>query len=278
MAVEILNFQGEVIYTHQGEALRGANLIGANLRDANLSGANLRDASLRDASLRGADLSGADLRCADLSGASLRGANLIRADLSGADLSGANLIRANLIGAHLIGVNLIGANLRDASLIGAGLSSADLRRADLRCADLRCANLRDANLIGANLIGAKGYDSRRTNPLHFLSHQVHPLIAYKLVTEDYTGPFYTGVEYRVGTEVSVEEWDSDPANDCGPGINLATLDWVLREWRNGYRVLQVECYPAEGICVPDASDGKFRVKRCKVLKEMDLAELGYCLA
>ena len=236
MAVEILNFQGEVIYTHQGEALGGANL--------------------RDASLSGANLIGADLRYADLSSADLRRANLSGADLSGADLSGANLSGANLIG-------------------------ADLRRANLSGANLSSANLSGANLIGANLIGARGYDSRRTNPLHFLGHQVHPLIAYKLVTEDYTGPFYTGVEYRVGTEVSVEEWDSDPANDCGPGINLATLDWVLREWRNGYRVLQVECYPAEGICVPDASDGKFRVKRCKVLKEMDLAELGllcYCLA
>ena len=199
MAVEILSFRGEVIYTHQGDELSGADLSGADLRDADLSGANLRCA----------DLSGADLRCADL-------------------------------------------------------SRADLRR----------ANLRGANLIGADLRDAKGYDSRRTNPLHFLSHQVHPLIAYKLVTEDYTGPFYSGIEYRVGTEVSVEEWDSDPAKDCGPGINLATLDWVLGEWRKGYRVLQVECYPAEGICVPDASDGKFRVKRCKVLKEMDLAELG----
>ena len=238
MAVEILNFQGEVIYTHQGEALRGANLIGANLIRA----------------------------------------DLIRADLSGANLRDANLRCANLRDANLRDANLRDANLRCASLRGADLSSADLRCADLRCADLRCANLRDANLIGANLIGAKGYDSRRTNPLHFLSHQVHPLIAYKLVTEDYTGPFYSGIEYRVGTEVSVEEWDSDPANDCGPGINLATLDWVLGEWRKGYRVLQVECYPAEGICVPDASDGKFRVKRCKVLKEMDLAELGYCLA
>ena len=100
------------------------------------------------------------------------------------------------------------------------------------------------------------------------------MVAYKLVTEDYTGPFYPSIEYLVGTEVSVEKWNDDPTQECGSGINLATLDWVIREWNDGYRILQVECYPAEGICVPNNSDGKFRVKRCNVLKEMDLVELG----
>ena len=63
---------GEILYTHDGRSLaganlRGADLSGADLRIANLSGANLRWADLRGADLRGADLCGADLRGARVS-------------------------------------------------------------------------------------------------------------------------------------------------------------------------------------------------------------------
>ena len=73
--IQIRNrFTGEVIYTHEGKGLRGANLSGANLSGADLSGANLS----------GADLSRANLSRANLSGAKLFGANLSVANLAGA--------------------------------------------------------------------------------------------------------------------------------------------------------------------------------------------------
>ena len=45
MTVEIKHqYSGEIIFTHGGANLRGANLYGADLRGANLYGANLRGA------------------------------------------------------------------------------------------------------------------------------------------------------------------------------------------------------------------------------------------
>jgi hypothetical protein len=80
--IEIKNkHTGNVIYEHDAQDLRGANLRGANLRWADLREADLRWADLREADLIGADLREADLRWANLIGADLRGANLIGANL-----------------------------------------------------------------------------------------------------------------------------------------------------------------------------------------------------
>ena len=49
----------EVLYTHDGDSLAGADLHGTNLRNANLRNADLSGANLRGADLGGADLSGA---------------------------------------------------------------------------------------------------------------------------------------------------------------------------------------------------------------------------
>jgi hypothetical protein len=87
-------FTDKVLYTVDGDTLRGADLRGAYLTGADLTGAYLR---------------GAGLRGADLAGADLRGANLEDADLRGASLIDANLIDANLIDAYLAGADLRGA-------------------------------------------------------------------------------------------------------------------------------------------------------------------------
>ena len=93
--IEIKDFAGRVLYTHQPadssgmtmrHALEAAAMTGANLRGADLRGADLTDANLTGAYLRVADLRGADLRGADLTGADLTGADLTGADLRGADL------------------------------------------------------------------------------------------------------------------------------------------------------------------------------------------------
>ncbi len=118
---------------------------------------------------------------------------------------------------------------------------------------------------------------RKWNQLQLLilADQPGPVIAYKLVTDKYTGASYAGLYYTVGAEiVDSRPYCDNPAIDCGCGINLATMAWVLQNWVNGQRIMQVECFPSEGICIPNGTDGKFRVQRCKVLKEMDLAELG----
>ena len=243
--------------------LRGANLRGADLSGADLSGAYLRGANLRGADLSGADLRGANLRRADLSGAGLSGADLRGAYLSGADLSGANLSEAYLRGAYLSRANLRRAYLSRADLRGAGLSGADLRGADLSGADLR----------GANLRGAKGLHQRRTDDLSILLDQVGKVRAYKLTNCAGEGPQYGGVTYEVGNSIEVPDADTDPQVDCGAGINVATMPWCLREYADGRRIFVVEFTRKDIACIPLGTDGKFRLFRAKVVREIPEAQI-----
>jgi hypothetical protein len=171
------------------------------------------------------------------------------ADLSRANLFGANLSRANLSRANLFGANLSRANLFEADLFGADLSRA-------------------------NLSMAKGLDPNRTTPLRFLRDQPGPIHLYKLVTAKSVGPFNGGIKYQAGKSYEVENADADEAVQCAAGINLATLDWCLREWRNGNRILVAEFVAADIAAIPHVTDGKIRVHRCKIVDEKDLTALG----
>ena len=140
------------------------------------------------------------------------------------------------------------------------------------------ADLAGANLAGANLARAKGVHSNRVTPLRILLAQTGTLRAWKLVNKDGEGPYakqngYTPICYEVGKEYKAVA-DADESKDCAAGISLATLAWVMREWRDGYRVLLVEFDRKDLACIPNGIDGKFRVHRCRVIEECDLKEIG----
>ena len=207
------------------------------------------------------------------------GKSLSRADLSGADLYGANLSGADLSRADLSGADLYGANLSGADLYGANLSGADLSGANLSGADLSGADLSGANLSGADLSGARGINKYMTSPMYMLLDQVGEIRAYKLVTEDGHGPHYPAFAYSVGQAYTEPNFEADERVSCGPGINLASLDWCLKEWKPGYRILVASFESKHGtednICVPIGSDGKFRVRSCKIVSEVDLVGIGF---
>jgi uncharacterized protein YjbI with pentapeptide repeats len=202
------------------------------------------------------------------SGADLRGAYLAGAYLTGADLAGADLRVAYLAGAYLTGADLAGADLRVADLRGADLTGAYLAGADLRGADLRGAYLR-----GADLRGARGANKMLCTPLMILLDQPEKIRAYKLVTSKGVGPYNGGITYEMNGEYSVDNADCTD-EQCAAGINLATLDWCMREWREGYRILVAEFQSKDIASIPMATDGKFRVHRCKIVAEKDLKEIG----
>ena len=167
----------------------------------------------------------------------------------------------------------------------ADLRSADLRYADLRYADLSSANLRSANLSSANLSyadlryanlsSADGIVPERVSPMHLLRHQPGKIRLYKLVTATGESPYarengYTPIIYRIGETYSVVNPNTDCDTLCGAGINVASLDWCLREWQAGYRIMLVEFTAKDIACIPTATDGKVRLSKCKVLRELDL--------
>jgi len=176
-----------------------------------------------------------------------------------ADLQGADLRRANLRGAYLQDADLQGADLQGAVLRGAYLQGAVLRGANLQGAVLQGANLQ-----GADLRGEEGVVTEIVTPLLILADQPGELIAYKLTNAVDVGIYNGGLVYGDGDELSVENANTDSAEQCGAGINVATLDWILREWHDNYRVKTIHFMARDIAAIPIATDSKFRLHRCRV--------------
>jgi hypothetical protein len=273
---KILDRSGKVIFESEGTIKQSAVKCVSKL--VSLSGANLSGAILSGANLSGANLSGANLSRANLSWANLSRVYLSRVYLSGADLSGADLSRANLSGANLSGAILSWANLSGAILSGAILSGADLSGANLSWANLSRADLSGADLFGANLSradlsGAKGITPELCTPLLFLLDQPGKIRAYKLINKNGAGPFNGGIKYEEGKEYSVDDANEDTSVQCAAGINVATLDWCLANYSEGYRVLIVEFIASDIAAIPTGTDGKFRLRKCRVVGEKDISGL-----
>ena len=235
----------------------------ANLRSANLSGANLMSADLRSANLSGANLSGANLRSANLSGANLMSADLRSANLSGANLSGANLKSADLSGANLSGANLRSADLRSANLSGADLSGANLRSADLSGANLRSADLVSANLSGANLSGAK----ELLSAINFIDAHFERTTDGYIVFKTFGGMYKSPELWKIESgSVITETVNPDRCTDCGSGINVASLDWVKKNYKGDIWKCLIRFEWLAGVIVPFNTDGKIRCERVELVE------------
>lgn len=154
------------------------------------------------------------------------------------------------------------------------LTGADFTDAVLTGADLRDAVLSGADLSGAVLRGAKGVNKYLCTPLLMLFDQPGDIRAYKLVNNNNEGPYYGGIKYEVGCICQCDNASKDENIQCAAGISLATLDWCIKEWREGYKILIAEFEASDIAAIPTATDGKFRVSKCKIVGEKDLKEIG----
>lgn len=155
------------------------------------------------------------------------------------------------------------------------LRNASLYRTNLTDADLTGVNLTDTDLFEANLTHAQGINRYLSTPLLFLLDQPSKIRAYKLVGPSLASHFRktSPITYEIGKTHSVEWWDSDETEDCGAGINLATMDWCLQAWERGCRVLIAEFTAQDIVAIPISTSGKLRVKRCQIVGEVDLRKI-----
>ena len=170
---------------------------------------------------------------------------------------------------YLSDADLSDADLSSADLSGANLSDADLRRANLRRADLSDADLSDADLSDANLSGTKGL----LDAINYLEANFERTkdgyILYKTFGA-YNAPPET---WKIEKDSIIEEvCNPNRTNQCGCGINVATLDWVekdnLYSDRKVYKLLiRFEWLP--GVVVPYGTDGKIRCSRAQIIGEVE---------
>ena len=79
--------------------------------------------------------------------------------------------------------------------------------------------------------------------------------------------------YEVGKEYT-EKVDKDKNDLCGGGLNVATLEWCIRENTVGKeaKFIEVEFNPKDMI-MPYFSDGKFRVSKLRVIRVVPQREI-----
>ena len=193
--------------------------------------------------------------------------NIEYLDLSGANLYHANLRHADLCYAKLSDTNLSCANLYHANLRHADLCYADLSDANLSCANLRHANLSCANLSCANLSRIK----INYNPIDYLNKNFEKTnegyIVYKTFSEYYPKPNYWSIkENIIIEEIGI---NTNLSNKCGSGINVATLDWVLKETNEQIWKCLIKFEWACSIFVPYDTDGKIRCSKLQILEKVE---------
>jgi len=202
----------------------------------------------------------ADLRGADLRGADLRGANLEGADLRGANLEGADLRGANLKGADLRGAKLWKANLRRADLERADLQGAVLRRADLRGANLRGANLREADLSGVQGL---------VDPVDYILNNFESAPEGVVVYKTFGSAYSPNPSWKIEPGAVIKEVvNYDVTLECACGINVGTLDWVLKNNADNLPIWKCLIWWEwlAGVCVPLNTGGKIRASRVQLLE------------
>lgn len=81
--------------------------------------------------------------------------------------------------------------------------------------------------------------------------------------------------YTIGAVAEANGFTTDPAEDCGQGIHMATLGWSVgygRAWSD-LALLELEA-DADEIVVPLYETGKVRAPKALVIREVPLEEAG----
>ena len=126
-----------------------------------------------------------------------------------------------------------------------------------------------ANLSGAYLRGAYLLPD-----LYLLRFQPSDtkLRAWKFLKADGTSPFQDH-HYEVGKSYSTDDFSTDERIVCDKGLNVATLQWCLRNSNSEDNLfIEVEFLAGDIVAIPFATDGKFRVKALTVLRQITKAK------
>ena len=94
-----------------------------------------------------------------------------------------------------------------------------------------------------------------------------------MVTKEYKSPINGNLSYNIGDNIEVKNSNIDERVTCAAGINVADETWIKHNWCHG-RLLLVSFYEKDIAAIPYATDGKFRLHRCTVEKEILPSEIG----
>tara|TARA_B100000900_G_scaffold215046_1_gene182133 strand:+ start:120 stop:1055 length:936 start_codon:yes stop_codon:yes gene_type:complete len=291
----IYNLEGVKVYDETLEQLLDAGMgVDADIltgRDnPDFLNLNFDGIVMRDRVMDGIYLDHCSFRDADLSGCVFKFGHIRDTDFTGARLKGVQFINCNMRHANLSHVWMSGGRILDSMMRSVNFYSAKLQFVDFTGSDCRKADFREINGRGTIWTGA-----RFTN-CDFRSAQFHKTtglpnwmnkqkeaydnmppdykcISWKLLGENYRGIYRPHMKYEIGKTYDATRGGKSPIDATkNPGIALAPLTWVLKEWmamgaNPNWHLFMVEFNAGD---VVSDSNSKFTVSKMKILKEIDL--------
>jgi hypothetical protein len=132
-------------------------------------------------------------------------------------------------------------------------------------------------VLGATLVTPRNIKKLMKMPKDTL------LVAHKMSRNDGRSPYNPSntpiLIHKIGAQLAVSAANTNKNEDCGEGVNVATLAWCedhfrsAKNWdaRNRYvngKLWLVLFTRADIACVPKYTDGKFRLFRGTIIKQV----------
>lgn len=277
------------VYNKQGRLLKSEDIDSLiaekyDFTNCNFVGATINNKIFKDMYFDRADFSGADISRCTFINCYFRGAKFIRTIMEGCTFSKVNLRESDLTQCFLGGSRFYKANL-----IGCKFGKANADKVEWHECDMRNTNFRSADISRGDFKGSrfKGMNTRNcclnrcTNFPKWMSGTVlqyrltsdseYINTGYKLTNKDSGGIYHPVLDYKVGDTYTVE--DIHPVTN--PGLAIAPLDWILREWvmlgaQTNWKLFKVEFKTGDIL----GEDGavKFNVREFKVVQEIPLKQ------
>jgi len=105
-----------------------------------------------------------------------------------------------------------------------------------------------------------------------VNHKAGKLTLYKYLQLNNLSP-YRNALYEVGKTYSMPRSDCDENiyNECGAGFNVATWEWCIKELGTrgpDHKLIEVSVSFQDIIAIPITTDGKIRVRKMKMVREV----------
>jgi hypothetical protein len=140
---------------------------------------------------------------------------------------------------------------------------ADLTDANLTRANLTRADLTRADLTGADLTGAK----KLLSAINYLDANFERTDDGYIVYKTFGGMYRPNPAWKVEPGAVINEnVNALRTNDCGCGINVATLKWVKNNYTGEIWKCLIRWPWLAGVVVPYNTDGKIRCERVELVE------------
>lgn len=279
--MDVYNKQGRLLESEDIDSLIASKY---DFTNCSLVGVTINNKTFKDMYFDSADFSGADISSCTFINCYFRGAKFVRTIMEGCTFYKVNFRESDLTQCFLAGTkfekaNLIGCKFGKANADKVEWHECDMRNTNFRSADISRGDFKDSRFKGmntrnCNINRCTGFPQWMIGTVlqyRLTTDDDYVNSGYKLTNKDSGGIYHPVLEYKVGNTYTVE--DIHPLTN--PGLAIAPLDWILREWvmlgaQTSWKLFKVEFKTGDIL----GNDGavKFNVREFKVVQEIPLKQ------